>query len=59
MFQKLESVRQEIILILAPRHISVLDDSVLNLPAKGLRPDREVFLGKPVRMRDAFFFRGV
>jgi hypothetical protein len=58
MFQELEILRQKIISIL-PRHISVLDESVLNLPVRGLKAGEEVFIGKPVRIRDAFFFRGV
>lgn len=59
MFQTLEILRQQIVSIVARRHISVLDDSVLDLPVKGLRADQEVFAGKPLRVRDAFFFRGV
>lgn len=59
MFQKLEFLRQEIVSIVSSHRISVLDESVLNLPVKVLRADREVFVGKPVRVRDAFFFRGV
>ena len=59
MFQKLEMLRQEVVSIMASHRISVLDESVLDLPAKGLRADADVFLGKPFRVRDAFFFRGV
>ena len=59
MFKKLEILRQEIILIMSRLHISVLDDPVLDLPVKDLKAGREVFVGKPVRIRDAFFFRGV
>lgn len=58
-FQKLETLRQEIIVIMTSLHISVLDGPVLDLPVKGLRAGREVFVRKPVRVRDAFFFRGV
>lgn len=59
MFQKLEALRQKIVSILASHRIRVLDESVLDLPVKGLRADPEVFLGKPLCVRDAFFFRGV
>jgi len=58
-FRKLEILRQEIVSILTSHRISVLDESVLDLPVKGLRADQEVFLEKPLRVRDAFFFRGV
>ena len=44
---------------MASHRISVLDESVLDLHVKGLRADPEIFLGKPLRVRDAFFFRGV
>jgi hypothetical protein len=59
MFQKLQTLRQEIVSIMTSHRISVLDESVLDLPVKGLRADPEVFLQKPLRVRDAFFFRGV
>src|SRR5437879_5210015 len=56
---KLEILRQEVVSVMACHRISVLDESVLNLPLKGLRADQEVFLEKPLRVRDALFFRGV
>jgi hypothetical protein len=59
LFQKLEILREQITSIIERCYISVLDESVLNLPVKSLKADQEVFLGKPVRVRDAFFFRGV
>ena len=59
MFQKLEILRQDVVSIMASHRISVLDEAGLDLPVKGLRADREVFLGKRLRVRDAFFFRGV
>ena len=59
MFQKLEILSEQITSIVALRHISVLDEFVLDLPVKGLKADQEIFVGKPVRVRDAFFFRGV
>ena len=58
-FQKLEILQQEIISIMASHRISVLDESVLDLPLEGLTAGQEVFLEKPLRIRDAFFFRGV
>jgi hypothetical protein len=39
--------------------IDVLDKSVLDLRVPRLRPSKEVFLEEPLRVRDAFFFRGV
>ncbi len=59
MFQKLEILRQEVVSTMVSHRISVLDESVLDLPVKGLRADQGVFLEKPLRVRDAFFFRGV
>src|SRR5439155_5189849 len=59
MVKKLEDLRQEIVSIIASHRISVLDESVLDLPVKGLRADPDVFLQKPLRVRAAFFFRGV
>ena len=59
MFRKLEILRQVVVSIMTSQRISVLDESVLDLPVKGLRADQEVFLVKPLRVRDAFFFRGV
>ena len=58
-FQKLEILHQEIVSIMASHRIPVLDESVLDLPVKGLSADPEVFLEKPLRVRDALFFRGV
>ena len=55
MFQKLEILREQITSIVALRHISVLDESVLDLPVQSLKADQEVFVGKPVCVRDAFF----
>ena len=59
MFLKLETLRQDVVSIMASHRISVLDESVLDLPVKGLRAGQEVFLEKSLRARDAFFFRGV
>jgi hypothetical protein len=58
-FQKLEILREQITSIVERCQISVLNESVLDLPVKGLKADQEVFVGKPVRARDVFFFRGV
>ena len=54
MFQKLEILREQITSIVALRHISVLE-SVLDLPVQSLKADQEVFVGKPLCVRDAFF----
>jgi hypothetical protein len=59
MFQKLEVLRQNLVSVMASHRISVLSESVLDLPVKGLRAGAEVFLTKPLHIRDAFFFRGV
>lgn len=58
-FQKLEALRGQIALILGEHRIHVLDDPVLNLRVPGLKASPEVFLQEPLRVRDAFFFRGV
>jgi len=58
-FQKLEILRHEIVSIMASHRISVLDESVLDLPVKRLTADPDVFLEKPLHVRDAFFFHGV
>jgi hypothetical protein len=58
-FRKLEVLRKKLVSVMASHRISVLDESLLDLPVKGLRPDSEVFLTKPLCVRDAFFFRGV
>jgi hypothetical protein len=42
MFQKLQVLREQIRSIAALRHISVLDESVLDLPVKGLKADHDV-----------------
>ena len=59
MFQELEILRQEIVSIMASHRISVLDESILDLPVKGLTAEQVVFLDKRLSIRDAFFFRGV
>ena len=59
MFQKLEILRQAVVSIMASHRISVLDEAVLDLTVKGLKANQEVFLDKRLRVRDAFFFRGV
>ncbi len=58
-FQKLKALRHEIAGILAKHRIHVLDKRVLNLYVAGLKASEEVFLEEPLRVRDAFFFRGV
>lgn len=57
-FQTLEALRGKIASILKKHRIQVLDDPVLNLRVPGLKASPEVFLEEPLRVRDAFFFRG-
>ena len=58
-FQKLDALGRKIASILAKHRIQVLDKRVLNLPAPGLKASPDVFLEEPLRVRDAFFFRGL
>ena len=58
-FQKLEALRRELVSILAKHGIQVLDKRVLDLVAPGLEASEEVFLEVPLRVLDAFFFRGM
>jgi hypothetical protein len=39
--------------------IRLLDEAVLSIPVLGLRADKEVFADEPLRLFDAFFFRGI
>jgi hypothetical protein len=57
-FQKLEGLRRALASILAKHGIQVLDRAVLNLRVTGLKASEEVFLEEPLRVQDAFFFRG-
>jgi hypothetical protein len=58
-FQKLEELRGAIASILADHRIQVLDEHVLNWHVPDLKARPDVFLEEPLRVRDAFFFRGV
>jgi len=58
-FQKLDALRAKIVAVLQKHRLEVLDQTVLDLPVPGLKASQEVFLEKPIRVRDAFFFRGV
>jgi hypothetical protein len=59
-FQRLEALRVEIgASILARHRLKILDKAVLNLHVPGLNASEEVFLEEPLRVQDAFFFRGV
>ena len=58
-FQKLEALGRQLASILAKHGIPVLDKRVLDLQVPGLKVSREVFLEQPLRVQDAFFFRGV
>jgi hypothetical protein len=57
-FQKIEALRRKIASILARHRIRVLDKPVLNLRVPGLEASGDVFLDGPLRVLDAFFFRG-
>ena len=57
-FQKIEALRSRIAEVLSKHGIEVLDKSVLDLPAPKLKAGQDVFLEGPLRVRDAFFFRG-
>jgi hypothetical protein len=54
-----ELFEQLIASILVKHRIEVLDEPVLNLRVPALMASTEVFLEAPLRVRDAFFFRGV
>jgi hypothetical protein len=58
-FQRLQDLRSNITAILAKYRIQVLDKSILDLRVPSLATSEEVFLEKPLRVRDAFFFHGV
>ncbi len=57
--RKRDQLRKAIAAVLEKHRIRLLDEAVLGLPVPGLRPGEEVFIDKPVRVVDAFFFRGV
>jgi hypothetical protein len=58
-FKKLESLRAKIVAVLQKHRLAVLDESILDLPVRGLKAIEEVCVEKPIRVRDAFFFRGM
>jgi hypothetical protein len=58
-FQRLERLGRTIASLLAKHRIRVLDRAVLDLRVQGLKPGSDVFLEEPLRVQDAFFFRGV
>jgi hypothetical protein len=41
------------------KRIRLLDETVLSIPLDRLREGEDVFLGQPLSLFDAFFFRGV
>ena len=57
-FEKIETLRAKVVAVLRKRGLAVLDEWVLGLPVPGLTAGKEVFVEKPIRVRDAFFFRG-
>jgi hypothetical protein len=58
-FGVLEGLRRNIAAVLAKHGLRTLDQSILELTVQELKPGEGVFIHKPVRVRDAFFFRGV
>jgi hypothetical protein len=58
-FQKLDELRSQIAAVLLKHRIEVLESSVLDLPAPNLEAGEDVYLEGPLRVRDAFFFRGL
>ncbi|HXM43866.1 MAG TPA: hypothetical protein VN924_21715 [Bryobacteraceae bacterium] len=59
-FAKLENLHTKIVKVLAKHGVAVLDQAIIDLPAPDLNADGDLFLeGKRLRVRDAFFFRGV
>ncbi|MPY91371.1 MAG: hypothetical protein GEU99_26110 [Luteitalea sp.] len=58
-FQKLEALGRKIASILVKHRIGVLEEPVLNLPVPALEASEDLFLEAPLRVRDAFFFRGM
>jgi hypothetical protein len=58
-FEKLAALRRAIASALAKHRIKVLDTAILGLPVPKLKASPDVFLEEPLRVRDAFFFRGV
>jgi hypothetical protein len=57
--RKMERLRKAIAAVLEKHKIRLLDEAILGMPVAGLRAGKEVFIDKPVRVFDAFFFRGV
>ena len=52
------NLRSQIAAVLKKYRIVLLDQSILDLPVDGLSPGEAVYLEEPVRVVDAFFFRG-
>jgi hypothetical protein len=55
----LHQLRDQIAAVLKKHRIQVLATASLDLPVADLAADEEVYVEPPVRVRDAFFFRGV
>ena len=58
-YRKLQDLRARIAAVLRKHRIEVLEKAVLDLPLPRFKAAEEVFLQKPLRVRDAFFFRGI
>jgi hypothetical protein len=56
---KLERLRKTVANVLRKHKIRLLDETVLSIPVPELRAGQEVFANRPLRLFDAFFFRGV
>lgn len=54
----LHQLRDQIAAVLKKHRIQVLETATFDLPVAGLAACEEVYLEPPVRVRDAFFFRG-
>jgi len=57
-FARLDTLGGQIAAILEKHDLSLLDQSVLDLPVPELGFDDQVFLQPPLSVRDAFFFHG-
>ena len=58
-YATLEKLRARIAAVLEKHRIRVLDDAVLDLPAPGLKGDKDIFPSGQPKVWDAFFFRGL
>lgn len=52
------NLRSQVAAVLKKYRIVLLDQSILDLPVDGLSPGEAILLEEPLRVVDAFFFRG-